>query len=97
MIHASRSFSHIVKVVKHDDHVLITDGVYRFFRHPSYVGFFYWALATQLLLGNVASTVAFALVLGRFFHDRIIGEPLVPYTRGNLAHWGAGVRARLQC
>ena len=30
MIHASRSFSHVVKVIKHDDHVLITNGVYRY-------------------------------------------------------------------
>lgn len=80
MIHASRSFSHVVKVIKHDDHVLITNGVYRFFRHPSYVGFFYWALATQLLLGNVASTVIFALVLGRFFYARIIGT-FLPYSQ----------------
>jgi protein-S-isoprenylcysteine O-methyltransferase len=28
MIHASTSFSHVVKAVKHDDHVLITHGVY---------------------------------------------------------------------
>lgn len=28
MIHAARSFSHIVKAVKHDDHVLVTSGVY---------------------------------------------------------------------
>lgn len=74
MIHAARSFSHVVKVIKHDDHTLVTNGVYSWFRHPSYFGFFYWALATQLLLGNVASTLAFAFVLGRFFHARIIGE-----------------------
>lgn len=29
MIHASQSFSHVVKAVKHDDHVLVTNGVYR--------------------------------------------------------------------
>jgi protein-S-isoprenylcysteine O-methyltransferase len=28
MIHAAQSFSHIVKAVKHDDHTLITHGVY---------------------------------------------------------------------
>lgn len=28
MIHASVSFSHVVKAVKHDDHTLITHGVY---------------------------------------------------------------------
>lgn len=43
-------------------------------RHPSYVGFFYWAICTQLLLGNVVSAVAFVFVLSRFFSARIIGE-----------------------
>ncbi|RSH94600.1 hypothetical protein EHS25_004404 [Saitozyma podzolica] len=74
MIHASTSFSHVVKAVKHDDHVLITHGVYAWSRHPSYAGFFYWAIATQLLLGNVLSTAMFALVLGRFFSARIKDE-----------------------
>ncbi|CAD6566429.1 MAG: hypothetical protein TREMPRED_002580 [Tremellales sp. Tagirdzhanova-0007] len=74
MIHASTSFSHIVKSVKHDDHTLVTTGVYAWSRHPSYAGFFYWAVASQLLLGNVVSTLGFAIVLGRFFADRIKGE-----------------------
>lgn len=46
----------------------------RWSRHPSYVGFFYWAIATQLVLGNVVSTLAFAVVLGRFFSARIRGK-----------------------
>ncbi|KAL7419726.1 farnesyl cysteine-carboxyl methyltransferase [Cryptotrichosporon argae] len=74
MIHASASFSHIVKAVKLDDHVLVTHGVYAYSRHPSYAGFFYWAVLTQLLLGNVAATLAFVAVLGRFFAARIAAE-----------------------
>lgn len=74
MIQASVSFSHIVKSIKHDDHTLVTSGVYGWSRHPSYAGFFYWAIATQLLLGNVVSTFAFVIVLGRFFSARIKGE-----------------------
>lgn len=71
MVHAGRSFSHLVKVVKLEDHTLVTAGVYSLVRHPSYVGFFYWAMATQLLLSNVVSTLVFALVLSRFFGHRI--------------------------
>lgn len=60
---------------------------YRYSRHPSYVGFFYWAIATQLLLGNIFSSIAFILVLGRFFSARIQGEstlrdPLLTIRRG---------------
>jgi len=42
-------------------------------RHPSYAGFFAWALGTQILLGNPIGTVVFAVVLWRFFSQRIAG------------------------
>ena len=51
----------------------------RFSRHPSYTGFFYWAVATQLMLGNVVSIVGFVYVLAKFFEARIIGEFEAPY------------------
>jgi len=47
---------------------------YRLSRHPSYTGFFYWAIATQLVLGNVVSVVGFVWVLAKFFEARIIGQ-----------------------
>ncbi len=43
----------------------------RWFRHPSYAGFFYWALGTQLVLQNPVSFSFFLVVLWRFFHSRI--------------------------
>lgn len=46
----------------------------RLVRHPSYVGFFYWAVGSQLLLSNIVSTIGFMYVLGRFFRNRIIHE-----------------------
>jgi protein-S-isoprenylcysteine O-methyltransferase len=46
----------------------------RYSRHPSYCGFFYWAVLTQVLLGNVASTIAFVFILGNFFVKRIKGK-----------------------
>ncbi|WVR03844.1 hypothetical protein IAU60_000841 [Kwoniella sp. DSM 27419] len=74
MIQAAQSFSHVVKSRKHDDHVLVTYGLYSWSRHPAYTGFFYWAVATQLLLGNVISTLGFVVVLSRFFSARIVDE-----------------------
>ena len=44
---------------------------YKIFRHPSYVGFFYWAVGTQLLLGNVLHAFLFALAARAFFSRRI--------------------------
>lgn len=71
MYTAGKSFSHIVKVEKENDHKLVTNGVYLFFRHPSYFGFFWWAMGTQLLLLNPITSVAFAYVLHGFFSKRI--------------------------
>ncbi|GBE79677.1 protein-s-isoprenylcysteine O-methyltransferase [Sparassis latifolia] len=76
MIQAGNSFSHVVAYRKLDDHVLVTGGIYAWFRHPSYAGFYYWALGTQLLLQNPISFVGFAVVLWRFFSNRIAHEEI---------------------
>jgi protein-S-isoprenylcysteine O-methyltransferase len=46
----------------------------RWFRHPSYAGFFYWALGTQLVLQNPFSFLVYYVLLMRFFSSRIRGE-----------------------
>jgi len=74
MIHASNNFSHAVAFRKLKTHRLVTDGVYAWFRHPSYAGFFYWALGTQLVLQNPVSFVVFAVLLWRFFYYRTRAE-----------------------
>ncbi|BES94686.1 protein-S-isoprenylcysteine O-methyltransferase [Nesidiocoris tenuis] len=76
MLTASRSFTHVVVSKKVDHHVLITKGVYSWFRHPSYVGWFYWAVGTQLVLANPICTVAYLLASWKFFNDRITIEEL---------------------
>jgi protein-S-isoprenylcysteine O-methyltransferase len=40
------------------------------FRHPSYAGFYYWALGTQFVLQNVVTTVLFSYLLWKFFYRR---------------------------
>ncbi|ORY85116.1 Isoprenylcysteine carboxyl methyltransferase family-domain-containing protein [Protomyces lactucae-debilis] len=83
MIHAGKSFSHQLAVQKHDEHVLVQDGIYkldslprlhadsRYMRHPSYFGFFWFGVGTQIMMSNVLSTCMFAVVLHRFFSARI--------------------------
>lgn len=68
---AGENFSHVIQREREDGHVLVTHGIYAYLRHPSYVGFFYWALGTQLLLLNPLSFCLFALLLYRFFSSRI--------------------------
>ena len=71
MITAGESFSHIIQTRKKESHLLITHGIYSVFRHPSYVGFFYWSISLQLVLGNILNTLAFALASWTFFNRRI--------------------------
>jgi len=43
---------------------------HRWLRHPSYTGFFYWAVGTQMVLQNHLCFVVFTLILWRFFYHR---------------------------
>ncbi|WBW72475.1 protein-S isoprenylcysteine O-methyltransferase Mam4 [Schizosaccharomyces osmophilus] len=76
MVHAGKSFSHHIASEKRQEHSLVKSGVYHYVRHPSYVGFFVWAIGTQLLLKNFFSLVAFGAVLWDFFSKRITGEEM---------------------
>lgn len=74
MAHAKTNFNHIVQSTRKADHVLVTDGVYALLRHPSYFGFFWWGLGTQLVLGNRLCFLAYAVLLWNFFNRRIMHE-----------------------
>ncbi|PTU18587.1 hypothetical protein P175DRAFT_0442130 [Aspergillus ochraceoroseus IBT 24754] len=74
MAQAGSNFNHTVQVERKDGHILVTHGLYAILRHPSYFGFFWWGLGTQLLLGNVVCLVGYAVVLWHFFNSRIARE-----------------------
>lgn len=71
---AGESFNHTISTKKSDNHKLIRHGIYSISRHPSYAGWFYWALGTQVLLLNPISFLLFALISLRFFKNRILFE-----------------------
>ncbi|KAL4923240.1 protein-S-isoprenylcysteine carboxyl O-methyltransferase [Aspergillus undulatus] len=74
MAQAGSNFNHTVQVERREGHTLVTHGAYSVLRHPSYFGFFWWGLGTQLVLGNVVCFVGYAVVLWRFFANRIERE-----------------------
>lgn len=74
MISAGTNFNHRVQVRKRVGHELVTGGIYSILRHPSYFGFFWWGLGTQVVSGNSICLVGYALVLWRFFNERIESE-----------------------
>lgn len=54
MLTAGSNFNHIVQNEKAHSHVLVTSGVYSYFRHPSYVGWFYWSTGTQVSYNSLS-------------------------------------------
>mmetsp|Transcript_22015 Transcript_22015/g.32814 ORF Transcript_22015/g.32814 Transcript_22015/m.32814 type:complete len:241 (+) Transcript_22015:1-723(+) len=74
MWEAGSNFTHQIAERKKENHKLVVDGVYRYCRHPSYCGWFWWAIGTQIILLNPVSTVAYAYVAWKFFENRIAVE-----------------------
>jgi len=76
MITAATNFNHIVVRHHRKGHVLVTHGIYSLFRHPSYVGWFYWSIGTQIILLNPICVIGYAIVSWKFFDERINDEEL---------------------
>ncbi|XP_057713610.1 protein-S-isoprenylcysteine O-methyltransferase [Corythoichthys intestinalis] len=76
MLTAGSNFNHIVQNEKAYSHVLVTSGVYAFFRHPSYVGWFYWSIGTQVVLCNPVCTLGYTIASWRFFRERVEEEEI---------------------
>jgi protein-S-isoprenylcysteine O-methyltransferase len=70
MWQCGENFAHTI-MDNNNNHKLVKDGIYSVLRHPSYFGWFYWSIGSQLLLCNPISTVVFALAAWRFFSTRI--------------------------
>ncbi|EEQ83362.1 hypothetical protein RJZ56_003778 [Blastomyces dermatitidis] len=74
MAQAGTNFTHTVQSRRREGHTLVKDGIYRILRHPSYFGFFWWSLGTQMVLGNGVCFLAYTIVLWKFFSSRIQRE-----------------------
>ena len=71
MKHAGSNFSHYVATRYESGHRLVDTGIYAWLRHPSYFGYYWWAVGTQIMLGNLVCAVVFAAFLWSFFNNRI--------------------------
>jgi len=74
MYTAGSHFHHLVREEREENHKLVTFGIYQYFRHPSYFGWFWYSVGTQVLLCNPVCVVAYAYVSFLFFKDRIADE-----------------------
>ncbi|GAA6039003.1 hypothetical protein JCM8097_000150 [Rhodosporidiobolus ruineniae] len=82
---------------KRPDHQLVKTGIYSWSRHPSYAGFYWWAVGTQLVLGNPICTLIFLGVLHWFFRNRIEVEEkyLVKFFGSDYEQYRARVPSRI--
>jgi protein-S-isoprenylcysteine O-methyltransferase len=74
MITAGSNFHHLIQTQKQKSHRLVTHGIYRWLRHPSYFGWFWWAISVPILLANPFSFFAYCYAAWSFFADRIPEE-----------------------
>ncbi|CAF1102849.1 unnamed protein product [Adineta ricciae] len=74
MCTAQQSFSHLIEDKPNSEHQLITHGIYQTYRHPSYVGWFWWACGTQILLANPICFILYLISTWRFFAERVVYE-----------------------
>lgn len=63
------SFSHYIETLSQSQ--LVTHGIYRWCRHPSYLGFLVYVVGMQAVVGNLVTMVLSLVVLWRFFKKRM--------------------------
>lgn len=74
MLTAFHNFDHLIRTRREEQHQLVTSGIYSLCRHPSYVGWFYWSIGTQIILCNPLCAVAYTFASWKFFHERVFEE-----------------------
>lgn len=77
MFTAGSNFSHTVEYRKERGHMLVTRGIYSLWRHPSYAGWFYWSMGTQIILLNPVCLIGYIVASYKFFKQRILDEELI--------------------
>lgn len=76
MIQAGNNFHHYIQEKQSSTHQLVTSGFYAYFRHPSYFGWFIWAISTQIVLSNPIMFIIYSIVTWKFFNSRILYEEM---------------------
>jgi protein-S-isoprenylcysteine O-methyltransferase Ste14 len=80
----NKYFSTFLRIQKDRDHMVITDGPYRYVRHPGYAGTIMASIALPISLGSLWALIpAFAgacgFVIRTYFEDRILVKELGGY------------------
>ncbi|OKL61507.1 hypothetical protein UA08_03660 [Talaromyces atroroseus] len=79
MATAGSNFNHVVQARYREGHVLVTGGVYSLLRHPSYFGFFWWGLGSQLVMQNVVCFIGSRIQREERFLVAFFGDDYISY------------------
>lgn len=74
MYTAGVSFHHYIQKEASDKRPLVHWGIYKYMRHPSYFGYFWWFVGGQIMLQNPVLCVVGIYKLHQFFKNRISYE-----------------------
>ena len=78
-----------------EQHALVTDGIYRYVRHPMYTGMTLTALATPFALGSYIAASAFALIVPVLIYRLIHEERTLRRDLAGYEEYCKRVRRRL--
>lgn len=81
---SNKFFSGVVRIQKERGHAVVTTGPYQYVRHPGYVGYITFSLATPLLLGSLWALIPAAITTCIFvartaLEDKTLQEELDGY------------------
>lgn len=81
---SNKFFSALVRIQKDRGHSVVSDGPYRYVRHPGYVGMILFGLATPLILGSLWALIPAGLTAGlsvvrTALEDKTLQEELEGY------------------
>ena len=71
---ARNNFHHQIRFGEEPGHKLIRSGLYKYERHPGYLGFFIYSINCQFMILNFISGFLFIIILWIFFKRRILIE-----------------------
>ncbi|KAI5689366.1 Phospholipid methyltransferase [Leishmania braziliensis] len=74
MLQCGANFSLMIEDERRSSHQLVTQGLYRYLRHPAYFGWFWRTCCAQWILANPVSAVVHTVVTWYFFRSRIAYE-----------------------
>ena len=78
MLTAWSNFTHLVRERRVEGHKLVTHGVYSLCRHPSYAGWFWWSIGTQV---RFSYTFFYTMRSSSYVSQKTIYQPCYTMTQ----------------